>query len=31
MGRKSTIHKLESDVRTFIEKLLRADQLTLMK
>lgn len=29
MGRKSTIHKLEPDVRTYIEKLLRADQLTL--
>ncbi|XKM14248.1 DUF3486 family protein [Orbaceae bacterium ac157xtp] len=29
MGRKSTIHKLEPEVRTYIEKLLRADQLTL--
>ena len=29
MGRKSTIHKLEPEVRSYIEKLLRADQLTL--
>lgn len=29
MGRKSTIHKLEPDVRSFIEKLLRDDRLTL--
>lgn len=29
MGRKSTIHKLEPEVRSYIEKLLRADRLTL--
>ena len=29
MGRKSAIHKLEPDVRSYIEKLLREDRLTL--
>lgn len=29
MGRKSTIHKLEPEVRSYIEQLLREDRLTL--
>lgn len=29
MGRKSAIHKLEPDVRSYIEKLLREDRMTL--